>query len=51
MCGKCGLIDKQIEQLQQLASPGLDSLSRALMRATIDSLKEEKASFKCEGRT
>jgi hypothetical protein len=50
MCEKCGPIDKKIEQLRQLAGPGSDSLSLAVIRATIDSLKAEKASFKCEGQ-
>jgi hypothetical protein len=45
-----GPIDKKIEQLRQLAGPGSDSLSLAVIHATIDSLKAEKASFKCEGR-
>jgi hypothetical protein len=50
MCEKCGPIDKMIEQFRQLAGPGSDSLSLAVIRATIDSLKAEKASFKCEGQ-
>jgi hypothetical protein len=33
MCKRCGDIDKEIEWLEQLADPGLDSLSRAIMRA------------------
>jgi hypothetical protein len=48
MCEKCGPIDKKIEQFRQLADPGSDPLSLAMIRATIDSLKAEKASFKCE---
>jgi hypothetical protein len=43
-------IDKKIEQLRQLAGPGSDSLSLAVIRATIDPLKTEKASFKCESQ-
>jgi hypothetical protein len=50
MCEKCGHIDKKIEQLSQLAGPSSDPLSLAVIRATIDSLKAEKASFKCEGQ-
>jgi hypothetical protein len=47
MCEKCGNIDKKIEQLRQLVGPGTDSLSLAMIRAAIDSLRVEKASFKC----
>jgi hypothetical protein len=49
MCEKCGPINKKIEQLRQLAGPGSDLLSLALIRATVDSLKAERASFKCAG--
>ena len=47
MCAKCERLDKKIAQLRSLASPGLDSLSQAAMRAAIGSMNEEKASFKC----
>lgn len=48
MCGKCELIDREIVQLRSLAGPGMDSLSRGVMRAAIESLQAEKAVFKCD---
>jgi hypothetical protein len=51
MCAKCDLIDKKIDQLRSLTSPGLDALSRATMRAAIESMKAEKAAFKCGSET
>ncbi len=48
MCEKCELIDREIAQLRSLASPGLDSFSRAIMRAAIESMQAEKADFKCD---
>jgi hypothetical protein len=50
MCEKCGHIDQKIEQLRQLTGQGSDPLTLAVIRATIDSLKAEKASFKCESQ-
>jgi hypothetical protein len=47
MCAKCQLIDKKIAQLRLFANADLDALSRAAMRAAIDSMKAEKASFNC----
>jgi hypothetical protein len=49
MCKKCGDIDKEIEWLEQLADPGLDSLNRALMRADLEFLNAEKTSLHCKG--
>ena len=47
MCEKCELIDRKIAQLRSFAGPDLDSLSRATMRAAIESMQAEKAAFKC----
>jgi hypothetical protein len=49
MCLKCDSIDKKIERLKQLDEPGLDTLSRAMLRADLESLKAEKLSFQCDG--
>jgi hypothetical protein len=49
MCLKCDSIDKKIERLKQLDEPGLDTLSRAMLRADLESLKAEKASIQCDG--
>jgi hypothetical protein len=49
MCKRCGDIDKEIEWLEQPADPGLDSFSRSLMRADLESLTAEKAGLHCEG--
>jgi hypothetical protein len=48
MCEKCGLIEKKIEQLKQIAEPGLDSLSRSLLRADLDFLNAERARIHCD---
>lgn len=48
MCEKCGLIEKKIEQLKQLVEPGLDSLSRSLLRADLDFLTAEKSRIHCD---
>jgi hypothetical protein len=50
MCEKCGHIDQKIEHFRQLTGPGSDPMSLAVIRATIDSLLAEKASFKCESQ-
>jgi hypothetical protein len=47
MCARCKLIDKKIAQLRSLASPDLDTLSKAAMRAAIESMEAEKVSFNC----
>jgi hypothetical protein len=47
MCLKCDLIDVKIKGLQ-LSDPGFDPLSRALMRADLESLRAEKAAIKCD---
>jgi hypothetical protein len=49
MCLKCDTIDKKIDRLKQLDAPGLDPLSRAMLRADLESLKVEKASIQCDG--
>jgi hypothetical protein len=48
MCRKCDEIDRELDWLQ-LADPGLDSLSRAIMRADLESLNAEKTSLHCDG--
>ena len=47
MCEKCELIDRKIAQLRSFAGPDLDSLSRATMRAAVESMQAEKAALKC----
>jgi hypothetical protein len=47
MCAKCELIDKNIAQLRSLGNQDLDALSRAVVRAAIESMKAEKESFQC----
>jgi hypothetical protein len=49
MCLKCDLIDKEIERLKKLDEPGLDALSRAMMRADLESWNAEKADLHCDG--
>jgi hypothetical protein len=49
MCLKCDFIDKRIERVKKLAEPGFDLLSRAMMRADLESLNAEKAGLHCDG--
>jgi hypothetical protein len=42
------MCEKKIEPLKQIAEPGLDSLSRSLLRADLDFLNAEKARTHCD---
>jgi len=48
MCEKCDQIDARIEKLRILISPGLESFSRAMIEAAIETLHAEKHEFQCE---
>jgi len=49
MCNKCDQIDNQIEQFRRLISPGMDSLSLAMIRCAVEMLEADKVAAKCEG--
>ncbi|MFK4387979.1 hypothetical protein ACVWYQ_005917 [Bradyrhizobium sp. USDA 3397] len=49
MCNKCVKIDNEIEQFRRLMAPGMDALSLAMIRCTIELLEDDKAAFKCRG--
>ncbi|SFV19854.1 hypothetical protein [Bradyrhizobium arachidis] len=48
MCHKCDQIDIRVRQFRLLISPGLESFSRAMIEAAIESLEAEKLELKCE---
>jgi len=49
MCNKCDQIDNEIEHLRVLISPGMDTLSLAMIRCAIELLEADKATLRRQG--
>jgi hypothetical protein len=49
MCNKCDQIDNEIEQFRRLISPGMDTLSLAMIRCAIELLEADRAAVDCSG--